>query len=50
MIALTDLLKARALNLEAEQRRERVFGAHIALPFGEKRRKEEQRVTVVRRE
>jgi H+/Cl- antiporter ClcA len=44
MIALTDLLKARALNLEAEQRRERVFGAHIALPFGERRRKEEQRV------
>jgi len=35
MIALNDLLKARALNLEAEQRRERVFGAHIALPFGE---------------
>jgi CBS domain-containing protein len=43
MIALNDLLKARALNLEAEQRRERVFGAHIALPFGERRRKEEQR-------
>src|SRR5262245_29572813 len=33
MIALTDLLKARALNLEAEQRRERVFGAHIAVAF-----------------
>jgi len=33
MIALTDLLKARTLNLEAEQRRERVLGAHIALPF-----------------
>ena len=33
MIALTDLLKARALNLDAEQRRERVLGAHIALPF-----------------
>jgi CBS domain-containing protein len=47
MIALTDLLKARSLNLEAEQRRERVFGAHIALPFGEKRRaQEEQRATV----
>lgn len=29
MISLTDLLKARALNLEAERRRERVF----ALPF-----------------
>jgi CBS domain-containing protein len=39
MIALTDLLKARALNLDAEQRRERVLGAHIQLPFGEKRRK-----------
>src|SRR6185295_4555125 len=36
MIALTDLLKARALNLDAEQRRERVFGAHIQLPFGER--------------
>ncbi|MCU1384697.1 MAG: domain containing protein [Acidobacteria bacterium] len=34
MIALTDLLKARALNLDAEQRRERVLGAHITLPFG----------------
>jgi H+/Cl- antiporter ClcA len=39
MIALTDLLKARALNLDAEQRRERVLGAHIQLPFGERRRK-----------
>jgi CIC family chloride channel protein len=38
MIALTDLLKARALNLDAEQRRERVLGAHIQLPFGQKRR------------
>jgi chloride channel protein, CIC family len=45
MIALTDLLKARALNLEAEQRRERVFGARIALPFGERRR-EKERATV----
>jgi H+/Cl- antiporter ClcA len=43
MIALTDLLKARALNLDAEQRRERVLGAHIALPFGEKRRRERNR-------
>jgi CBS domain-containing protein len=33
MIALSDLLKARALNLDAEQRRERVLGAHIQLPF-----------------
>jgi CBS domain-containing protein len=39
MIALTDLLKARALNLDAEQRRERVLGARIALPHGESRRK-----------
>jgi H+/Cl- antiporter ClcA len=45
MIALSDLLKARALNLEAEQRRERVFGAHIALPFGVRREKEESRET-----
>jgi len=37
MIALTDLLKARALNLDAEQRRERVLGARIAFPFGDKR-------------
>jgi CIC family chloride channel protein len=36
MVALTDLLKARALNLDAEQRRERVLGAHIPLPFGKK--------------
>jgi CBS domain containing-hemolysin-like protein len=33
MIALTDLLKARALTLDAEQRRERVLGARIAMPF-----------------
>jgi CBS domain-containing protein len=39
MIALTDLLKARALNLDAEQRRERVLGANIVLPFGERRQK-----------
>jgi chloride channel protein, CIC family len=38
MLALTDLLKARALNLEAEQRRERVLGARITLPFGQRRR------------
>jgi CIC family chloride channel protein len=37
MIALSDLLKARALNLDAEQRRERVLGAHIQLPFGRNR-------------
>ena len=37
MISLNDLLKARALNLDAEQRRERVLGAHIALPFGTRR-------------
>jgi H+/Cl- antiporter ClcA len=34
MIALTDLLKARALTLDAEQRRERVLGTRIAMPFG----------------
>ena len=34
MIALTDLLKARSLNLDAERRRERVLGARIALVFG----------------
>jgi CBS domain-containing protein len=39
MIALTDLLKARALNLDAEQRRERVLGARITLTFGNRRRK-----------
>ena len=37
MISLNDLLKARALNLDAEQRRERVLGAHIALAFGARR-------------
>jgi CBS domain-containing protein len=35
MIALTDLLKARALNLDAEQRRERVLGTRITFPFGQ---------------
>ncbi len=38
MIALTDLLKARALNLEAERRRERVLGARIGLAFGQKQK------------
>ncbi len=47
MIALSDLLKARALNLEAEQRRERVLGAHIALPFGVRRRPENRETTAV---
>src|SRR6185436_6351192 len=41
MISLTDLLKARALNLDAEQRRERVLGAHIALPFSGRRSTEQ---------
>jgi H+/Cl- antiporter ClcA len=41
MVALTDLLKARALNLDAERRRERVFGARIAFPFRKVRRKHE---------
>lgn len=36
MIALTDLLKARALTLDAEHRRERVLGSKIALPFGQR--------------
>ena len=36
MIALTDLLKARALTLDAEHRRERVLGARIAMPFRER--------------
>jgi CBS-domain-containing membrane protein len=34
MIGLAELLKGRALNLDAEQRRERVFGTRVALPFG----------------
>jgi chloride channel protein, CIC family len=33
MIALDDLLKARALNLEAERRRERVLRVRFAFPF-----------------
>lgn len=33
MIALSDLLKARSLTLDAEHRRERVLGARIAMPF-----------------
>jgi chloride channel protein, CIC family len=36
LVALTDLLRARALNLEAERRRERVLGTRIAFPFGER--------------
>jgi H+/Cl- antiporter ClcA/CBS-domain-containing membrane protein len=39
MIALTDLLKARALNLEAERRRERVLGGRIAVAFSPKQKK-----------
>jgi CIC family chloride channel protein len=42
IVALTDLLKARALNLDAERRRERVLGAHISLPFGQRRRQPEE--------
>jgi len=38
MVSLTDLLKARTLNLDAEQRRERVLGTRIALPFSRARR------------
>ena len=42
MIGLADLLKARAMNLEAEQRRERVLGARVAWPFVGNRRKTEK--------
>jgi CBS-domain-containing membrane protein len=38
MVALSDLLKARARILDAEQRRERVFSTRIAMPFGGERR------------
>ena len=38
MIALSDLLKARAMNLDAEQRRERVLGAQINLRFRDRAR------------
>jgi H+/Cl- antiporter ClcA len=34
MISLEDLLKARALNLDAERRRERIMRVQIAFPFG----------------
>ncbi|MEP6916422.1 MAG: CBS domain-containing protein [Acidobacteriota bacterium] len=34
MISLDDWLKARALNLDAERRRERVMRVQIAFPFG----------------
>jgi chloride channel protein, CIC family len=40
MIALDDLLKARALNLEAERRRERVLSVSFMFPFGLKRARE----------
>ncbi|MFL6278759.1 MAG: chloride channel protein [Vicinamibacterales bacterium] len=33
MISLADLLKARALNLEAERRRERIMRVEMVLPF-----------------
>ena len=48
MIALTDLLKARALNLDAERRRERVFGGRITLPFGINRGAEEEHASAKR--
>jgi chloride channel protein, CIC family len=38
MIGLTDLLKARTVNLEAERRRERVLKVQIAVPFGSSRK------------
>jgi hypothetical protein len=34
MISLEDLLKARARNLEAEQRRERIMRVKLVFPFG----------------
>jgi H+/Cl- antiporter ClcA len=34
MISLEDLLKARALNLDAERRRERIMRVQVAFPFG----------------
>lgn len=37
MISLEDLLKARARNLDAEQRHERTMDVRIALPFGLRR-------------
>jgi CBS domain-containing protein len=39
MIGLSDLLKARTVNLEAERRRERVLNVHIGVPFGQKQQK-----------
>jgi H+/Cl- antiporter ClcA len=38
MIALTDLLKARALNLDAERRRERVLATRIGVAFNSRRK------------
>jgi chloride channel protein, CIC family len=40
MVGLTDLLKARALNLDAERRRERILGVDIRRPFAAKIRSE----------
>ncbi|MGH9310741.1 MAG: chloride channel protein, partial [Vicinamibacterales bacterium] len=37
MISLEDLLKARALNLESERRRERIMRVNLAFPFGLRR-------------
>ena len=37
MIGLVELLTARARNLDAEQRRERVLGTRLAFPFGGRR-------------
>ena len=39
IIALTDLLKARVRNLEAERRRERILPLRLVLPWGPRRRK-----------
>ena len=40
IIALTDLLKARVRNLEAERRRERILPLRLVLPWRPRRRKE----------
>jgi CBS domain-containing protein len=37
MVSLEDLLKARALNLEAEHRRERTMRVRVGFPFGVRR-------------
>jgi CBS domain-containing protein len=38
MLALTDLLKARSVSLEAERRRERVLRVRFPVPLAQRRR------------